>query len=151
MSAVRALVAVAAVGLGGAAAAQQPPALYGVAHIANDSTARCTVYYKWGKDGAWKKGVIETGKKHYFSWAYDGANKSSPDLYVRIDVETDGDTKWVEHTLSRGQSPDKDSAKYGHHYSVRQLKGTDTRYIEAVTKGAKVTVTDARSTAPAVK
>jgi hypothetical protein len=127
----------------------QPPALYGVSWISNDSNAKCTVYYKWGKDGAWKKYVVEKGRTAYFSWAYDGGKKVSPDLYVRIDVDTNG-AKYVEHILTRGQSPDNDSSKYGHHFSVKQLKGTDTRYIEAVTRGAKVTVTDTRSTRPNV-
>jgi len=132
-------------------ASAQPPNLYGVSWVTNDSNARCTVYYKWGKDGPWKKHIIEKGRMAGFSWAYDGDKKSSPDLYVRIDVETDSDTKWVEQILTRGQAPDKESTKYGHHFTVKQLKGTNTRFIEATTKGAKVTVTDTRSSAPVVK
>ena len=132
-----------------APASAQPPALYGVSWISNSSNAKCTVYYKWGKDGPWKKYVVEKGRTAYFSWAYDGNNKVSPDLYVRIDVDTDG-VKFVEHILTRGQSPDNDSSKYGHHFMVKQIQGTDTRYLEAVTKGARVTVTDTRSTRPAV-
>ena len=130
--------------------AAQPPTTHGVAFLNNESSARCTVYYKWGQNGVWKKHVIEKGKGAYFSWAYDGQRKSSPELYVRIDIDTNG-VKFVEHTLSRGQSPDADSPKYGHHFTVKQLKGTDTRYIEKVTKDARVTVTDINSTRPAVK
>lgn len=150
MFAVRILVAVFACGLVAGLASAQPPSLYGVAHVGNESNAGCTVYYKWGKDGAWQKHVVEVGKKAYFAWPYDGNSKASPDLYVRIDVDTDG-VKFVEHILSRGQSPDADSAKHGHHFAVKQLKGTDTRYIQAVTPGAKAAVTDAKSTKPVVK
>ncbi len=131
------------------AVAQQPPALYGLSHIKNESAAKATTYYKWG-NGPWRKIVIEQGKSIAFAYPYDNASKSSPDLYIRIDVDTDG-VKYVEHVVSRGQSPDDNSAKYGHRFMIKQLKGTDTRYIEAVTNGAKVKVTDAKSTKPEVK
>lgn len=145
-----ALVAVVALASLSGSAGAQPPNTHGVSFITNDSAAKCTVYYKWGQNGPWKKYVVEKGKTAYFSWAYDGTNKSSPDLFVRIDIDTDG-VKFVEHTLSRGQSPDADSPKFGHHFTVKQLKGTDTRYIEAVTGGAKVKVTDLNSSKPDVK
>jgi hypothetical protein len=131
------------------AVAQDVPALYGLSHIRNDSTAKTTTYYKWG-NGPWKKVVIEQGKSMAFAYPYDGAAKSSPDLYVRIDVDTDG-VKFVEHIVSRGHSPDDNSAKYGHHFTIKQLKGTDTRYIDAVTTGGEVKVTDATSTRPNIK
>jgi hypothetical protein len=129
--------------------AQEPPALYGLSHIRNESAAKATIYYKWG-NSPWKKVVIEQGKSMAFAYPYDGVSKISPDLYIRIDVDTDG-VKYVEHVISRGQSPDDNSAKYGHTFAVKQLKGTDTRYITAVTSGAKVKVTDANSTRPEVK
>lgn len=131
------------------AEAQDPPSLYGVAHIRNDSTAQATTYYKWGK-GPWKKIVIARGGSIAFAYQYDGSKKVSPELRVRIDVDTDG-VKIVEHSLTRGQSPDDNSGNYGHVFAIKQLKGTDTRYIEAVTKGARVTITDAKTTKPEVK
>jgi hypothetical protein len=150
MVGIRSLAAVAVCAALTGRASAQPPNLYGVAHIGNESAAKATVYFKWGTNGTWKKHVIEKGKKVAFAWKYDGTSKSSPTLYVRIDVDTDG-VRFVEHTLSRGQSPDNNAGKYGHHFAVKQLAGTDTRYIEAVTPRAEVKVTDAKTTAPKVK
>lgn len=135
------------------APAQNPPALYGVAHIKNETTANATIYYKWGKSGKWKVHVIKPGKTSYFSWAYDGNSQSSPDLHVRLDVDfKGGGVKYVEYVLSRGASPDNDSAQYGHHFSIRPVaEGSDIRFIDKVTKSATVKVTDKNSSKPDVK
>ena len=124
----------------------QPPALFGVSHIKNESTATATLYYKWGKNSqTWKKYVLERGKAVYFPWKYDGPSNVSPDLVIRMDVDTDG-VRFVEHILTRGASPDDNSPNYGHHFVVKQVSGTDTRYIDAVKPaGAKVTITDKNS------
>lgn len=126
--------------------AQQPPSLFGVAHIGNKSTALATVYYKWGS-GPWKKTVVNQGEKKYFAWRYNGTSRVSPTLTVRIDVDTDG-SKWVEHQLTRGASPDDSDGSFGHHYMITQVTGTDTRYIAAETNGARVTITDFNSSKP---
>ena len=131
------------------ASAQGPPALFGLAHIKNISVAKATTYYKWG-NGPWKKVVIERGQSIAFAYPYDGNAKVSPALFIRIDVDTDG-VKYVEHIVSRAQSPDDNDGRYGHKFEIRQLSGTDTRYIAAVTPGAKVQVTDAVSSRPVVK
>lgn len=130
-------------------ASAQPPSLYGVAHIKNESVAVATTYYKWG-NGPWKKVVIAKGQSMAFAYAYDGNSKVSPTLYVRIDTDTDG-VKYVEHTLTRGGSPDDNDGRYGHKFVIKQLQGTDTRYIDNVTPGATVRVIDARSTKPNVQ
>jgi hypothetical protein len=133
--------------------AQGPPALYGVAHIGNNTDVKATIFFKWGTNWAWGRRVIEPGKKWNFPWTYDGGNKMSPDLYVRLDVDfKGGGTKYVEYKLSRGGSPDSDSAKYGHHFSIKPVdKGSDIRYVEKVTSEASAIVTDANATKPDVK
>jgi hypothetical protein len=131
------------------AAAAQPPATHALIHIKNESSARATLYYRWGT-GQWKVYVIERGRGAYFNWRYDGNSQSSPDFVVRLDVDTQG-VKFVEHVLSRGASPDDNSPRYGHHYVIRQLQGTDTRYIDAVTNRAVVKVTDKNSSRPGVR
>lgn len=130
------------------ASAWQPPSTHALIHLANNSNAQATVYFKWG-NGPWKRTVIPIGGRHYFNHRYDGQSRSSPDFFVRIDTDTDG-VKIVEHVLSRGASPDDNSPRYGHHFTIRQLTGTDTRYIEAVTRGATVRVTDKNSSKPDV-
>lgn len=124
----------------------QPPATHALIHIANTSNARATVYYRWG-DGSWRILVIEKGRRAYFNYPYVGNSQSSPNFYVRLDIDTNG-VKIVEHMLTRGASPDDNSSRYGHHYVIKQLEGTDTRYIQAVTGGARVTVTDKNSSKP---
>ena len=126
----------------------QAPSTHALIHLTNNSSARATVYFKWG-NGAWRRTIIEIGGSHYFNYRYDGQSKRSPNFYVRIDVDTNG-VKIVEHLLSRGQSPDDSSSAYGHHFTIKQLNGTDTRYIQAVTRGATVTVTDNNSSRPSV-
>jgi hypothetical protein len=37
---------------------------------------------------------------------------------------------------------------YGHHYVIKQIKGTDTRYIQAVTQRATVKVTNKNCSFP---
>ena len=128
--------------------AWQAPSTHALIHLSNNSNAIATVYFKWG-NGAWKRRVIERGGSHYFNWAYDGQSRRSPDFYIRMDVDTDG-VRIVEHVLSRGQSPDDNSPRYGHRFNIKQLQGTDTRYIEAITRGATVRVTDTNSTRPRV-
>lgn len=126
----------------------QPPALFALTHISNESGAKATIYYRWGTTGPWGKFVIEKGKRGYLNYAYDNASKTSPELYIRMDVDTDG-VKIVEHVLSRGQSPDDNSINHGHHFRIKQLQGTDTRYIEVIKPTtAKVRITDARSSIP---
>lgn len=127
----------------------EPPALFGLAHIGNESTAKATIYYRWGT-GAWRKVVVEKGAKMSFPYQYNGTSKTSPDLTIRLDADTDG-VKFVEYKLSRGQSPDDNSLKFGHLFTLKQLKGTDTRFLEATTKGATATMTDAKSTKPPVQ
>lgn len=128
----------------------QPPSLFALTHISNESAARATIYYRWGTTGAWRKFVIEKGQRGYLNYAYDNASKTSPDLYIRLDVDTDG-VKFVEHVLSRGQSPDDNSINYGHHFRIKQLQGTDTRFIEVIKPSdARVRITDARSSKPNV-
>jgi len=131
------------------ASAQQPPATHALIHLSNVSNAKATVYYRWG-GGPWKRYVIEKGKAAYFNHRYDGNSQTSPPFYVRIDVDTDG-VKYMEHLLSRGASPDDNSPKFGHHFRIKQLDGTDTRYIEPITKGATVKVTDKNSSKPEVQ
>ena len=126
----------------------QAPLIYALTHIANNSDANATVYFKWG-NGPWKWRVIERGQEAWFSYPYSGQSQSSPDLFVRIDVDTNG-VKFVEHVLSRGASPDDHSPRFGHHFTIKQLPGTDTRYIEAVTSNATVRVTDKNSSKPNV-
>jgi hypothetical protein len=126
----------------------QPPLTHALVHLSNRSNARATVYFKWG-NGNWKRRVIEIGETHYFNYRYDGQSRRSPDLFIRIDVDTNG-VKFVEHVLSRGASPDDNSPRYGHHFTIKQLTGTDTRYIDAVTRGATVRVTDNNSSRPNV-
>jgi hypothetical protein len=126
----------------------QPPATHALIHIKNESRARATLYYKWG-NGRWKVRVIEMGRAAYFNWRYDGNSRSSPNFIVRLDVDTQG-VKFVEHVLSRGASPDDNSPRYGHHYVIRQVPGTDTRYIDAVTIGAVVKITDKNTSRPNV-
>ena len=126
------------------------PATHALVHLSNRSNARATVYFKWG-NGRWRRTVIEIGASHYFNHRYDGVSRRSPDFFVRIDVDTNG-VKFVEHVLSRGASPDDNSRRYGHHFTIRQLTGTDTRYIEAVTpRTATVRVTDVNSSRPDVE
>jgi hypothetical protein len=132
------------------AVARDPPMLYGVSHIRNDSATQATTYFKWG-NGPWKKIVIERGKSISFSYQYDGNSKSSPDLYIRIDVTTSAGVHYVEHIVSRGQSPDDNTPRYGHTFAIRQVKDTDTRYIDAVTTGATVKVIDKRTSKPSGK
>ena len=127
----------------------QPPSTHALVHLNNRSTARATVYFKWG-NGRWRRTVIERGASHYFNYRYDGQSRRSPDFFVRIDVDTSG-VKFVEHVLSRGASPDDNSPRYGHHFTIKQLTGTDTRYIEAVTRNATVRVTDVNSSRPDVE
>jgi hypothetical protein len=129
-----------------ASVSAQPPSTHALVHLINRSNARATVYFKWG-NGRWRRTVIEIGQSHYFNHRYDGQSKRSPDFFVRIDVDTSG-VRFVEHVLSRGQSPDDNSTRYGHHFTIKQLTGTDTRYIEAVTRGATVRVTDINSSRP---
>lgn len=131
-----------------ASVSAQPPTTHALLHLTNRSTARATVYFKWG-NGPWKKTIIEIGQSHYFNYRYNGQSKRSPDFYLRLDVDTQG-VRYVEHILSRGQSPDEDSSRYGHHFTIRQLTGTDTRYIQAATNGARVRVTDTNSSRPNV-
>lgn len=103
-----------------------------------------------GGSSSWGKFVIDKGKRGYLNYAYDNAAKTSPDLYIRLDVDTDG-VKIVEHVLSRGQSPDDNSVNHGHHFRIKQLAGTDTRFIEVIKPtNAKIRVTDARSSVPSV-
>ena len=128
--------------------ARQAPLTHALIHIANNSDAPATVYFKWG-NGPWKRRVIERGRAAYFNHRYDGRSQRSPNFFVRIDVDTNG-VKFVEHILSRGASPDDNSTSYGHHYSIKQLPGTDTRYIAAVTRGASVQITDKNSSRPNV-
>lgn len=130
----------------GSMSAQQPPTTHALTHIVNKSNAKVTVYYKWG-DRPWREFVIEKGKRGYLNYAYDGQSQTSPNLYIRIDTDTDG-SKFVEYVLSRGASPDDNSSKFGHHFVLRQLEGTDTRYLEAVTQGATVRVIDKNSSRP---
>ena len=126
----------------------QPPTTHALVHLTNRSSARATVYFKWG-NGPWRRTIIEIGQSHYFNHRYDGRSKSSPDFYVRLDVDTQG-VRYVEHILTRGQSPDESSSRYGHHFTIKQLAGTETRYIQAATSGARVTVTDTNSSRPSV-
>lgn len=132
-----------------ASVSAQPPSTHALIHITNKSDARATIYFKWG-NGRWRKAVIEMGQSHYFNHRYDGQSRTSPNFYVRIDVDTNG-VKFVEHILSRGASPDDSSPRYGHHYTIKQLAGTDTRYIEAASRGATVRVTDLNSSRPDVE
>jgi hypothetical protein len=131
-----------------ASVSAQAPSTHALLHIANRSNAIATVYYKWGS-GRWKRAVIGIGQSYYFNYRYDGQSRHSPDFYVRLDVDTNG-VRFVEHVLSRGQSPDEDSPRYGHHFVIKQLTGTDTRYIQAETPGARVRVTDTNSSRPEV-
>jgi hypothetical protein len=126
----------------------QAPSTHALLHIANKSNARATVYYKWG-NGRWKRAIIGIGESYYFNYRYDGQSRRSPDFYVRLDIDTNG-VRFVEHVLSRGQSPDDNSTRYGHHFTIKQLTGTDTRFIEAATRGATVRVTDITSSRPDV-
>lgn len=127
----------------------QAPLTHALIHIANNSNAKATVYFKWG-NGPWKRRVIERGRMAYFNYRYDGLSQKSPDFFVRIDVDTNDGAKYVEHILSRGASPDESSPRYGHHFTIKQLPGTNTRYIQAVTTGATVTITDKNSSSPNV-
>jgi hypothetical protein len=122
--------------------AGQPPMTHALIHIKNDSIARATLNYKWGKSGRWRRYIIERNRAAYFNWRYNGPSRSSPDFIVRLDSDTKRGSRCVEQILSRGASPDNNSSKYGHHYVIRQLPGTETRYIDAVTNGAVITVTD---------
>jgi hypothetical protein len=152
MFALRSMLVLTVVSLGMFAASKVeagPPLTHALIHIENTSTAKATVYYKWGS-GAWKKTVIEKGTKHYFNYRYDGTSQKSPDFHVIIDVDTDG-VKYVEHILTRGASPDDNSNRYGHHYAIKQIVGTDTRYIDAVSNNkATVRVVDKNAKAPKV-
>jgi hypothetical protein len=132
------------------ASAWQPPSTHALIHLANNSNAVATVYFKWGS-GRWQKRVIPIGGSHYFNHRYEGQSRSSPDFFVRIDTDTQRGARIVEHVLSRGASPDDNSQQYGHHFKIKQLTGTDTRYIEAVTRGATVRVTDNNSSTPNVQ
>lgn len=131
------------------ASARQPPLTHALIHLKNTSNARATVYFKWGND-PWKRRVIPIGGSHYFNYRYDGRSQRSPDFFVRLDVDTDG-VKFVEYVLSRGASPDDNSPRYGHHFNIKQLTGTDTRYIEAVTSNATARVTDKTSSRPSAR
>jgi hypothetical protein len=126
----------------------QPPNTHALIHIRNENNARATVYYRWG-DQAWRKYVIEQQRGAYFNWRYNGTSQSSPSFIVRLDVDTQG-RACMEHVLSRGASPDDNSMNYGHHYLIKQLQGTDTRYIQAVSQKATVKVTDKNCSFPAV-
>jgi opacity protein-like surface antigen len=132
-----------------ASVSAQPPSTHALLHLSNKSNAIATVYYKWG-NGKWKRAVIGIGQSYYFNYKYDGQSRHSPDFFVRLDVDTNG-VRFVEHVLSRGQSPDDNSIQYGHHFVIKQLTGTDTRYIQAVTTGARVRVTDINSSRPDVQ
>lgn len=127
--------------------AWQPPLTHALIHLKNTSTQSVTVYFKWGNNGRWQRTIIPRGGGHYFNYRYDGNSRSSPDFFVRIDVDTNG-TRYVEHVLSRGASPDESSMRYGHHFNIKQLAGTETRYIDAVSSGATVKVTDKNSSRP---
>jgi hypothetical protein len=129
-------------------AESQPPNTHALIHIRNESSARATVYYRWG-DRPWQKYVIEQQRGAYFNWRYDGNSQSSPSFIVRLDVDTQG-RACVEHVLSRGASPDDNSMNYGHHYVIKQLQGTDTRYIQPVSQKAAAKVTDKNCSFPAV-
>ena len=142
------LAAVLLMSLASFASVSAQPTTHALLHIANKSNARATVYFKWG-NGRWRRTIIEIGQSHYFNYRYDGQSKRSPEFYVRIDVDTSG-VKFVEHILSRGQSPDDSSPRYGHHFTIRQLAGTDTRYIEATGNNSRVRVTDTNSSRPPV-
>lgn len=126
----------------------QPPATHALIHIKNESNAIATLYFKWG-NGEWKRRVIEKERSAYFNWRYDGASQKSPDFIVRLDTDTQG-VRYVEHELSRGASPDDNSPKYGHHFVIKQLPGTDTRYIDNVSNKAVVKVTDKNARRPNV-
>jgi hypothetical protein len=124
-----------------------PPMTHALIHIRNDSKARATMHYKWG-NGRWQKFVILPGRAAYFNHRYDGTSQRSPTFYVRMDTDSDKGVRIVEHTLTRGASPDDNSPRYGHHYVIKQLVGTDTRYIDAITPSARVNVIDRNSSVP---
>ncbi|MGZ8843980.1 MAG: hypothetical protein ACXW18_09985 [Pyrinomonadaceae bacterium] len=131
------------------ASAGQPPMTHALIHLVNNSNAVATVYFKWG-NGPWKRTVIEKGGAHYFNHRYEGQSRSSPNFFVRIDTDTQQGARIVEHVLSRGASPDDNDSRYGHHFKITQVSGTNTRYIQAVTPGATVRVTDNNSSTPNV-
>jgi len=133
----------------GSVSGGQAPLTHALVHLTNNSSARATVYFRWG-NSRWQKRVLARGESHYFNYPYKGTLQSSPDFFVRIDVDTTEKVRIVEHVLSRGASPDNKSPKFGHHFTIKPLAGTDTRYIEAAQPGATVTVTERNSSVPDV-
>jgi hypothetical protein len=128
------------------ASAQDPPPLFAVTHITNRSNAVSTLYFRVG-DGPWQKRVIPIGERWTETTFLDGSSPSAPDLFVRVDADTNG-VHWVEYRLSRGNSPDKFSPRWGHHFMIKQIQGTNDRFIESLTNGGSARLTDANSSPP---
>jgi len=128
-------------------AAAAPPMTHALVHIKNESAAYATFYYSWG--GKWKSEVIQKGGSLALSYPYDNNEKHSPTLVVRIDIDTQG-RHIVEYTLAKGAAPDDSSPRFGCKYTIKQIPGTDTRFLEATSPKAQVNVFDKDSYIPTV-
>lgn len=132
------LLAVASVVLANSASAE-PPKTHAVVHIKNESTAQATIYYNFNKGYKWRKEVLQIGETLNLSYAYDGTAQKSPPCLIKLDVNTQG-RHIVEYSLVKGASADPEN--FGTRYTIKQIPGTHTRFLEASSSKARVTVTD---------
>lgn len=116
-----------------------PPNTHAVVHIKNESKAYATIYHNFSKGFKWRKDVIQIGETLTLSYAYDGTSQKSPPCLIKLDVNTQG-RHIVEYSLVKGASADPDN--FGTRYTIKQIPGTHTRFLEASSPKARVTVTD---------
>jgi hypothetical protein len=119
--------------------AAAPPNTHAVVHIKNESTAQATIYYNFNKGYKWRKEVLQIGETLNLSYAYDGTAQKSPPCLIKLDVNTQG-RHIVEYSLVKGASADPNN--FGTRYTIKQIRGTHTRFLEASSPKARVEVTD---------
>jgi len=125
-----------------------PPNTHAVVHIKNQSTAYATIYHNFSDGFKWKKDVIQIGETLTLSYRYEKTSQKSPPCLIKIDINTNG-RQIVEYSLVKGASADDDN--FGTRYTLKQIAGTNTRFLEASSPKARVTVLDKDSFIPTIK
>jgi hypothetical protein len=124
-----------------------PPNTHAVVHIKNESNAYATIYYNFSKGYKWRKEVIQKGETLTLSYRYSGDKSVSPKCLVKIDVDTDG-RNIFEYSLAKAAAPDDNDLRYGATYKLKQIPGTDTRFLEAASSKARVEIIEKNSFKP---